>query len=136
MDFGWEWIYLRGLDFNSYITLENALVIKNISMTIGEAKYYSNYDSSLTPNIPRGNGFFYPLINSVINNQNSNNPIVKITMNDGDSFNLWTIPNNGTPSTYSDLISVKYDHQPSFQNTKFSRIFLKDIQGSPVKEVV
>lgn len=56
-------------------------------------------------------------------------------MNKEDSFSLWTLPNNGNPAPLAAYISIKYDydHQPSLQNTKFLRIFLKDIQGNPVK---
>ncbi|CAI3961601.1 unnamed protein product, partial [Commensalibacter communis] len=71
----------------------------------------------------------------IIANQNVQNPVVEINMNDGDSFDLRIIPNNGTPDMYADLIPIKYDYdrQPSLQNVKFSRIFLNNIQGNPVK---
>ncbi|CAI3961182.1 unnamed protein product, partial [Commensalibacter communis] len=134
-NFSWNYIFFRGLGYKDYVPLENTIVIKNISMIVGQAKYYNDYDLSLTPNSPNSEGFFYPLINGIIANQNVQNPVVEINMNGGDSFDLRIIPNNGTPDMYADLIPIKYDYdrQPSLQNVKFSRIFLNNIQGNPVK---
>lgn len=123
------------MGYGDYVPVPNSVVIKNISLLVGQSKYYQDYDSSLTPNTPSSDGFFYPLVDGVISNQNIKDPVVKISMNEGDSFNLWTVPNNGTPDNYANLVPIKheYDHQPDLQNTKFSRIFVKDISGNPVK---
>ncbi|WP_271807724.1 hypothetical protein, partial [Commensalibacter communis] len=48
-NFSWNYIFFRGLGYKDYVPLENTIVIKNISMIVGQAKYYNDYDLSLTP---------------------------------------------------------------------------------------
>lgn len=130
-------LYIRSSSAKQYIPKTNALTIKNVSFLVSRAKYFEDYDSSLTPTEPGDDGFFYALSNSLISNGNQTSPIVNLILGADGEVTLMTLPNNETPSTLQ-LPKIAYDadNKPSLVNTKLSNIFMYNITGNPVKESV
>ncbi|CAI3959867.1 unnamed protein product, partial [Commensalibacter communis] len=137
--FYWNNIFLRACKSDNYVSPEKALYIKYVSFTIGEAKYFNHYDSSLTPTSPsNNNSYFYPLIDGRVANENTHSPLVQIDLNEGDSFDLHNVPLGETSGGFMNLIPIHYTYsnKPLVFNTKNTHIFIKNITGNPLKGTV
>ncbi|EUK18568.1 LamG domain-containing protein [Commensalibacter papalotli (ex Servin-Garciduenas et al. 2014)] len=136
-----EYFYIRSLDYNAYIVEENSLIIKNISLLIGKAKYADkDYDPSLTPISATNfntNGFFYPLKDSRIKNENETSPLVKITNITG-SFSLRTVKAGKTSKAYISQPTVSYtqDNTPVIINTKGASVLVTSYSNDVLKETI
>ncbi|MDI2113094.1 phage fiber-tail adaptor protein [Commensalibacter nepenthis] len=134
-------LYFRALDWNQYIVDPNCLSIKHLSLLIGTAKYYKDYDVTQTPDTPTDynlNGFFYPLVDGRLANENATSPLVNVILDENSSFKAKTVPYNEAMTTFPSLPFASYgtNNPPSVFDTKGANIYITSISGNALKETV